>query len=171
MSKAKDAGDLFTDLEETLRTVDAVAKVLLRIGTHREEEAITFHFLGSQLRENRELAHHAFSGLHDLVHSNRQAAASGSEGEPGMSDWYFAGMFDETFWAQVEKQRFTGRGAAEVRRQLIAEARDGDLTWLSRASMLDTLCRAEPGFEIKRRGERVQWVLNPFRDRPGRHGR
>jgi len=89
-----------------------------------------------------------------------------------MTDWYFAGMFDETFWAQVEKQRFTGRGAAEVLRQLIAEAGDGDLTWLSRASMLDALCRA--AFEIKRRSERVQWLLNPFRDRPEewlcRHG-
>ena len=55
-------------------------------------------------------------------------------------------------------------------RQLIAEAGDGDLTWLSSAGMLDALCRAEVAFEIKRRGERVQWVLNPFRDRPDASG-
>jgi hypothetical protein len=87
-----------------------------------------------------------------------------------MTDWYFAGMFDEMFWAQVGKQRIIGRGAAEVLRQLIAEAGDGDLTWLLRASMLDALCRAELAFEIKRRDERVQWVLNPFRDRPDASG-
>jgi hypothetical protein len=78
-----------------------------------------------------------------------------------MTDWYFAGMFDETFWAQVGKQRFTGSGAAEVLRQLVAEAGDGDLTWLSTAGLLDALCRTEVAFELKRRGERVQWVLNP----------
>jgi hypothetical protein len=70
----------------------------------------------------------------------------------------------------LEKQRFTGIGAAEVLRQMIAEAGDGDLTWLSSASMLDALCRAEVAFEIKRRGERVQWVLNPFRDRSDASG-
>ena len=87
-----------------------------------------------------------------------------------MTDWYFAGMFDETFWAAVGKQKLMGRTAAVVLRQLIAEAGDGDLTWLSTAGLLDALCRAELAFEIKRRGERVQWVLNPFRDRPDASG-
>jgi hypothetical protein len=80
-----------------------------------------------------------------------------------MTDWYFAGMFDETFWAQVGKQRFSGKESAEVLRQVIAEAGEADLTWLPSAKRLDALCRMETAFEIKRRGVRIEWVLNPFR--------
>ena len=39
-----------------------------------------------------------------------------------MKDWYVAGMFDETFWAQIGKQRFSGKTAAEMLRQIVAEA-------------------------------------------------
>lgn len=87
-----------------------------------------------------------------------------------MTDWYFAGMFDEAFWAHIGEQRFTGTHAAEVLRQLIAEAGEGDLTWMPRSQQLDALCRAEMSFEIKRKGERLQWVLNPFRVQPGASG-
>jgi hypothetical protein len=87
-----------------------------------------------------------------------------------MKDWYIAGMFDETFWAQVGKQRFSGKQAAGALRQLVAEAGEADLTWLPSASALDTLCRVGLAFEIKRKGERVQWVLNPFRDQPKASG-
>jgi hypothetical protein len=87
-----------------------------------------------------------------------------------MTDWYFAGMFDETFWTQVGEQRFSGKGATGVLRQLIAEAGDADFTWLPSASALDALCRAEVAFELKRKGERIQWVLNPFRDQPEASG-
>ena len=48
-------------------------------------------------------------------------------------------------------------------------ARNG-VVLIDEASMLDVLCRAELAFEIKPRGERVQWVLNPFRDRPEASG-
>jgi hypothetical protein len=83
-----------------------------------------------------------------------------------MTNWYFAGMFDETFWAQVGKQRVSGKESAEVLRQVVAKARETDLTWLASAKQLDALCRLELAFEIKRRGERVHWSLNPFRIRP-----
>ena len=81
-----------------------------------------------------------------------------------MTDWYFAGVFDETFWAQTGKQRTVGTHAAEVLRTLIAGAGEADLTWLPHAQRLDALCRSEMSFEIKRNGERLQWVLNTFRE-------
>ena len=87
-----------------------------------------------------------------------------------MTDWYFAGMFDEAFWAHIGKHRFIGAHAAEVLRPLIAEAGEADLTWLPHAQRLDALCRAEMSFEIKRKGERLQWVFNPFRDQPAASG-
>ena len=87
-----------------------------------------------------------------------------------MTDWYFAGMFDEAFWAHIGKRRIVGTHAAEVLRTLIAEIGEADLTWLPHAQRLDALCRSEMSFEIKRNGERLQWVLNPFRDQPGASG-
>jgi hypothetical protein len=87
-----------------------------------------------------------------------------------MNDWYFAGMFDETFWAEVGEQRITGKGADEVLRQLVAEAGEPDRSWLPHVGRLDALCRSEIAFEIKRRGERIDWVLSPFRDRPDATG-
>jgi len=88
-----------------------------------------------------------------------------------MTDWYFAGMFDEMFWGQVgEKRLIIGTGAAEVLRQIVAEAAEADLTWLVNANQLDALCRAELAFDIKRRGEGLRWVLNPFRDQADASG-
>jgi hypothetical protein len=87
-----------------------------------------------------------------------------------MTDWYFAGLFDETFWAQIGKQRIHGRGAAEVLRQVIAEAGEADLTWLSNVGLLDAMCRAGHAFEIRRKGDRLQWVLNPFREQAAARG-
>ena len=87
-----------------------------------------------------------------------------------MTDWYFAGMFDETFWGHVGKDRFSAKQADEVLRQLIAEAGESDFTWLPHAKRLDALCRLEVAFEIKRRGERIRWVLNPFREQPEASG-
>jgi hypothetical protein len=74
MSKAKNGFDYFTDLEEALRTVSAVSKLLLRMGQDNEADAIMYHFLGSQLRENHERAHDAFTGLHELTRSMRADA-------------------------------------------------------------------------------------------------
>jgi len=54
--------------------------------------------------------------------ARRQAAAANRDGKAVMKDWYFAGMFDETFWAQIGKQRFSGKTAAEMLRQIVAEA-------------------------------------------------
>ena len=39
-----------------------------------------------------------------------------------MKDWYFAGMFDEAFWAVVGKHKLKGLTAAEVLRPLVAAA-------------------------------------------------
>ena len=87
-----------------------------------------------------------------------------------MTDWYIAGICDETFWAVVGKQKLKGRTAGEVLRQLVAEAREPDLSWISKARLLDALCRLELSFGIKRRSEQIQWVLNPFRDPPEASG-
>jgi hypothetical protein len=87
-----------------------------------------------------------------------------------MTDWYFGGMFDETFWAVVGKKRFRGRTAAEVLRLLVAQAGEPDLSWMSKVRLLDALCRLELSFAIKRRGEQVQWTLSPFRDPPEASG-
>jgi hypothetical protein len=87
-----------------------------------------------------------------------------------MTDWYFAGMFDEEFWAVVGKQKLSGRTAAEVLRSLVAGAGELDLSWMSKVRSVDTLCRWELAFVIKRRGKQVQWVLNPFRDPPEASG-
>jgi hypothetical protein len=81
-----------------------------------------------------------------------------------MTDWYFAGMFDQTFWAVVGKgKKISGRTAAQVLRPLVAKAREPDLSWMSKVYLLDALCHCELAFTIKRSGEQVQWVLNPFR--------
>ena len=93
-----------------------------------------------------------------------------SEGAPNVTDWYIAGLCDETFWAMVGKQKLKGRTAGEVLRQLVAEAREPDLSWISKVRLLDALCRLELAFGIKRRGERIQWVLNPFRGPPEASG-
>ena len=87
-----------------------------------------------------------------------------------MTDWYIAGICDEMFWAMVGKQKFQGRRAGEVLRQLVAEAREPDLSWISKVDLLDALCRLELAFGIKRRGERIHWVFNPFRDPPEASG-
>src|ERR1700739_3863846 len=87
-----------------------------------------------------------------------------------MIDWYFAGMFDEKFWAVVGKQKLKGRMAAEVLRPLVAKAGELDLSWMSKVGLLDALCRLELSFAMKRRGKRVQWALTPFRDPPGASG-
>ena len=87
-----------------------------------------------------------------------------------MKDWYFAGMFDQTYWGQVGRRRISGEASADVLRQIMAEAGDTDLTWLATAKQLDALCRFEYSFEIKRKGERIVWVLNPFRDQPQASG-
>ena len=87
-----------------------------------------------------------------------------------MIDWYFAGMFDETFWAVVGKQKLKGRTAAEVLRPLVAKAGELDLSWMSKVGLLDALCRLELSFAMKRRGKRVEWALTPFRDPPGASG-
>ena len=87
-----------------------------------------------------------------------------------LPDWYFAGLLDKSFCAQVRKERIIGKEAAEVLHQLVAEAGEADLTWISSAKQLDTLCRSEVSFEIKRTGARIQWVLNPFRERLGAIG-
>jgi hypothetical protein len=81
-----------------------------------------------------------------------------------MTDWYFAGMFDEAFWAVVGKQKLKGLTAAEVLRPLVAAAGEQDLSWMWNAHLLDALCRLELSFTIKRRGEQIQWVLGPFRN-------
>jgi len=80
-----------------------------------------------------------------------------------MTDWYFAGMFDATFWGVVGKQKLRGGTAGEVLRQIVAKAREPDLSWIAKAYLLDALCQVELSFAIKRRGEQVEWVLNPFR--------
>ena len=78
-------------------------------------------------------------------------------------DWYFAGLFEESFWAQAgKKERIIGKEATEVLRQLIAEAGEADLTWLPSVEQLDALCRQGDSFEIKRRGDLIHWALNPF---------
>ena len=87
-----------------------------------------------------------------------------------MIDWYFAGMFDESFWAVVGKQKLKGRMAAEVLRPLVAKAGDPDLSWMSKVHLLDALCRLQLSFAMKRSGTRVQWALTPFRDPPGASG-
>jgi hypothetical protein len=87
-----------------------------------------------------------------------------------MIDWYFAGMFDATFWGVVGKQKPKGRTAGDVLRQIVAEAGEPDLSWLSKSRLLDALCRSELSFAMKRRGMRVQWALTPFRDPPGPSG-
>ena len=85
--------------------------------------------------------------------------------------WYFAGLFDASFWAQAgKKERITGKEVAEVLRRLVADAGEADLTWLASANHLDTLCREGASFEIKRRGERIQWALNPFANKPDATG-
>ena len=82
-------------------------------------------------------------------------------------DWYFAGLFDESFWAQAgKKERIIGKEAAEVLRQLVAEAGEADLTWLPSVGQLDALCRQGDSFEIKRKGGLLQWALNPFASTP-----
>ena len=53
-----------------------------------------------------------------------------------MTDWYFAGMFDETFWAVVRKQTLRGRTAAEVLRLLVVKAGEPDLSWISKLRLL-----------------------------------
>ncbi len=87
-----------------------------------------------------------------------------------MTDWYIAGIRSKTFCALVAKQKLEGRTAGEVLRQLVAEAREPDLSWIAKADLLDALCRLELAFGIKRRGERILWVLNPFRDPPEASG-
>jgi hypothetical protein len=87
-----------------------------------------------------------------------------------MTDWYFAGMFDETFWAEIDAKKISGRNAAEVLRSLIAATGETDIAWLSKAGLLYALCRTEMAFEIKRRGGQIHWVLNPFRDNPEASG-
>ncbi len=87
-----------------------------------------------------------------------------------MTDWYFAGMFDEKFWALVGNQEIKGRTAAEVLRPLVAKASEPDLSWISKVRLLDALCNFELAFAIERRGEQVQWVLNPFREPPEASG-
>lgn len=87
-----------------------------------------------------------------------------------MTEWYFVGMFDEAFWAVVGKQKIDGRTAAEVLEPLVAEAGESDISWMSEVRLLDALCRLELAFAIRRKGDRVQWVLNPFRDPPDTAG-
>jgi hypothetical protein len=87
-----------------------------------------------------------------------------------MTDWYFVGMFDESFWAVVGKQKIDGRTAAEVLGPLVATADESDLSWISEVRLLDALCRLELAFAIRRKGDRVQWVLSPFRDPPDTSG-
>ncbi len=87
-----------------------------------------------------------------------------------MKDWYFAGMLEQTYWGEVGRQRISGEASADVLRQIMAEAGDTDLTWLATAKQLDALCRLEYSFEIKRKSERIVWVLNPFRDQPQASG-
>src|ERR1700747_1063714 len=79
-------------------------------------------------------------------------------------------MFDETFWAVVGKQRLKGRTAAEVLRPLVAQAREPDLSWMSKVRLLDALCRLDLSFAIKRRGGRIHWMLSPFRAPPEASG-
>jgi hypothetical protein len=87
-----------------------------------------------------------------------------------MSDWYFAGLFEETFSATVGNHMIHGRTAAEVLRVLVAEASEPDLTWIGLAQILDMLCVTEIAFELKRNRDKIQWVLNPFRDSPDASG-
>ena len=67
-------------------------------------------------------------------------------------------------------RKLKGRTAAEVLRPLVVKAGELDLSWILRFVLLDALCHLEFAFAIKRRGERVQWVLNPFRDPPEASG-
>jgi hypothetical protein len=87
-----------------------------------------------------------------------------------MTDWYFVGMFDQAFWAVVGKRKIDGRTTAEVLEPLLAEAGEPDLSRMSEVRLLDALCRLELAFVIRRKGNRVQWVLNPFRDPPDTSG-
>jgi hypothetical protein len=48
MSEAKNAFDHSTEMEEALRTVSAISKLLLRMGEDNEQDSIMFHFLGSR---------------------------------------------------------------------------------------------------------------------------
>jgi hypothetical protein len=59
-----------------------------------------------------------------------------------MIDWYFAGMFDEVFWAMIGNQQIMGRTAAEVLRPLVAEAGELDLSWMTKVWLLDALCHS-----------------------------
>jgi hypothetical protein len=79
-----------------------------------------------------------------------------------MTDWYFAGIGNETFWALVGEREIKGRTAAQVLRPLVTEASEPDISWISKVLLLEALSRFELAFVIERRGEQVQWVLNPF---------
>jgi hypothetical protein len=79
-------------------------------------------------------------------------------------------MFDETFWSVFGKEKITGRTAAEVLRALVAHAGEPDLSWMSKVRLLDALTQLEVSFAIKRRGERIEWILNPFRKPPEGNG-
>jgi hypothetical protein len=46
----------------------------------------------------------------------------------------------------------------------VAAAGEQDLSWVRTAPLLDALCRFELSFTIKRRGEQIQWGLNPSRN-------
>jgi hypothetical protein len=65
---------------------------------------------------------------------------------------------------ETKAMTFVGRTAAEVLRQMVAEASEPDLSWMSKVRLLDALCQCELAFTIKRTGKKIQWVLNPFRD-------
>ncbi len=87
-----------------------------------------------------------------------------------MIDWYFAGMFEESFWAMVGDNEIKGRTADGVLRPLVAIAVELDFSWISKVRLLDALCRSELAFAIERKGEQIRWVLNPFRDPPEASG-
>ena len=80
--------------------------------------------------------------------SSKVAGVPGRRERRVMTDWYFAGMFDETFWAVLGSQKLRSRTAAEVLRPLVAEAREPDLSCISKVRLLDALCRLELTFAI-----------------------
>ena len=71
MSKPKEAGEYFSDLEEALRVINGVAAVLLRIGEIPVDDSPMFSFLGDQLSDYRRRACDAFDGFHSLMRRHR----------------------------------------------------------------------------------------------------
>jgi hypothetical protein len=52
-----------------------------------------------------------------------------------MTDWYFCGTFDATFWAKVNGKRLSGTRAAVVLRPLLVEACEADIGCLTKARL------------------------------------